>query len=398
MILLHVACALIFGYLAFNVGYIFLSAVAGRLGRADDGVLTNEVDHLRRIAVLIPAYKEDAVIVDSVKANLKQNYPADLYDLIVIADSFRAETLETLSHYPVNILRVEFEQSTVQKSISYALQTLPENVYDIVVISDADNHMAPDFLTRINKAFSEGWRAVQGHRKAKNTNRSVAVFDAMNEEVNNNIFRAGQRALGLSAMCTGSGMAFEPALLKQAMNEIKTVGGYDKELEMLLTIDHIRVGYLQDAVIYDEKVQNVDVFKSQRTRWIAAQLYFVKAYFKIGVQQLLNGNGQAFNALVRSLLLPRMILLTFLALLFLVSLPIGNEVFQLFSGSLLTLMVSTLAVSIPASLYNKLSVRDFFILPLLILSMFKSLLSFRQAGKVFLHTPHIVAAELSAEY
>ena len=381
------ACLLIAGYLAINVFYLVISAVAGRLGRADDTPITTAVDQLRRIAVLIPAYKEDAVILSSIVTNLQQSYPTDLYDLIVVADSFQPETLLKLSRYPIKVLPVRFEQSTVQKSVSYALNALPENTYDVVLISDADNHMAPDFLLRINQAFEQGWKAVQGHRTAKNTNTSVAVFDAINEEINNNLFRGGQRALGLSASLIGSGMAFEPAIMKQALQQIQTVGGYDKELEMLLVVAGIKIGYLRDAIILDEKVQNVAVFQRQRTRWVAAQLYFIKAYFRIGMQELFKGNWQAFNTLIKSLLLPRMILLAVLGLLAVVSL-FGTTSFQFFALGLLGLLLCSLLISVPASLFHKIKGRDFVVLPSLIFGMFRSLINYKQAGKKFLHTPH----------
>jgi 1,2-diacylglycerol 3-beta-glucosyltransferase len=385
--------ALLIGYLTFNVLYLLVSAVAGRLGRADDKPGQTPADQFRRIAVLIPAYKEDAVIRGSVVANLQLDYPRDRFDLIVIADSFLPETLDKLAEYPIQVMPVSFEQSTVQKSIAWALNHLPDHTYDIVLISDADNHMAPDFLTRINQAFAQGWRAVQGHRTAKNTNTSVAVFDAMNEEVNNTIFRAGQRTLGLSVTLSGSGMAFEPGLMKQALNQIKTVGGYDKELEMLLALAHVPIGYLADAIIYDEKVQNVAVFNKQRTRWVAAQVYFVKAYFSTGIAQLFRGNGNAFNALVKALLFPRMILLALLGVAFLVTLLAGYQPGQLIAGTLFFLLVMSLLISVPAALWRKVTVRDFLVLPSLIIGMFLSLLKFKQAGKKFLHTPHAETTE-----
>ncbi len=149
-------------YLMANVLYLCLSAVAGWFGDSDDVPVQKQPVHFRKIVVLIPAYKEDKVILDSVAANLKQQYPADRFDLLVIADSFKAETLRALSKQPVRVLEVSFDQSTVQKSLNAALASLGENEYDIVVISDADNHMAPDFLHRINLAFDGGWRAVQG--------------------------------------------------------------------------------------------------------------------------------------------------------------------------------------------------------------------------------------------
>lgn len=385
--MINLILLIITSYLLFNVLYIFISAVAGRLGKADDSLKVEE-DPLRRIAVLIPAYKEDSVILGSVVANLKQAYPTDWYDLIVIADSFRPETLELLATYPIKVIPVQFEQSTVQKSITFALNSLPENLYDIIVISDADNHMAPDFLQRINQAFSQGWRAIQGHRVAKNTNTSVAIFDAMNEEVNNNLFRAGQRALGLSATLIGSGMGFEPAIMKRAMNQIQTVSGYDKELEMLLLVAGIKIGYLHKAFIFDEKVQNIAVFERQRTRWTAAQVYFIKEYFGVGMRQLVLGNIHAFNALVKSLLLPRTLLLVSVFLLFLINLVIASPTFLWVSAGLIGLLSFSLAISIPLYLWRKISISDFFVLPSLIFSMMRSLFKIKQAGKKFLHTPH----------
>lgn len=374
-------------YLIFNVLYVAVSAVAGKLGKGDD-TPPGPPNRKRRIAVLIPAYKEDSVILDTVKANLQQTYPAHLYDLIIIADHFQADTLLQLGRYPVKVIAVAFENSTVQRSITYALNHLPRHDYDVVLISDADNHMAVDFLERIDNAFDGGWRAVQGHRVAKNTNTSVAVFDAVNEEVNNNIFRAGQRALGLSASLIGSGMAFETALLRKAMSQSRTVGGYDKELEMNLLVDGVRIAYLKEALIYDEKVQNLEVFERQRTRWIAAQVYFVRTYFQTALRQLGKGNLEPVNAFVKALLLPRTLFLATLAAGLFLSLIIGSRTMMNFFGWTLAVLLLSLLLSIPGYLWRKVSLRDFVTFPLLILRMIRSLTRFKTAKNKFLHTPH----------
>ncbi|RAJ93993.1 cellulose synthase/poly-beta-1,6-N-acetylglucosamine synthase-like glycosyltransferase [Larkinella arboricola] len=375
-------------YLIFNSLYLFVSAAAGWFGGKDDASTTRLPVRIRRIAVLVPAYKEDKVILDSVQANLQQTYPSDSYDIYVIADSFRPETLQQLSHFRVNVLVVSFEQSTVQKSLTKALELLPQGVYDIVLVSDADNHMAPDFLHRVNLAFDSGWRAVQGHRVAKNTNTSVAVFDAMNEEVNNHLFRKGQRALGFSASLIGSGMAFEPDTMKRAMGQIRSVGGYDKELEMLLLTEGIRIAYLNDALIYDEKVQNLEVFEHQRARWIAAQIHFVKLYFGTGIRQLLRGNLHAFNGLVKGFLIPRILYLALLSFGTFLGLVLGLQpVFQFF-GLLLAMLIFTLLTSTPGYLWKKISIRDLLTLPVLIFRMIRSLLKVKTASKKFMHTPH----------
>jgi 1,2-diacylglycerol 3-beta-glucosyltransferase len=375
-------------YLGSNVLYLLIFAVAGWFEGEDDKTISRPPTHIRRIAVLVPAYKEDKVILDSVQVNLQQNYPSDSYDIYVIADSFRPETLQQLSKFPVKVLVVSFEESTVQKSLTKALELLPTHGYDIVVVSDADNHMAPDFLHRINHAFDNGWRAVQGHRVAKNTNTSVAVFDAMNEEVNNHIFRAGQRSLGLSASLIGSGMAFEPGTMKRAMNKIRSVGGYDKELEMLLLTEGIQIAYLKQALIYDEKVQNLEVFERQRTRWIAAQVHFVKLFFRSGIQDLLQGNWHAFNCLLKALLIPRVLFLALLSAGVLLGLVLGNRPILEFFGFMLGTLMFSLLISIPGYLWQKISFRDMLTFPMLVFRMIRSLLKIKAAGKKFLHTPH----------
>jgi 1,2-diacylglycerol 3-beta-glucosyltransferase len=375
-------------YLVFNVLYLLLSAVAGRLGKADDVPVSTQPTLIRRIAVLIPAYKEDKVIIDSVEANLLLDYPKSYFDLFVIADSFLPETLQKLATYPIKVITVEFEQSTVQKSIAYALHQLPRNTYDIVMVSDADNHMRPDFLQRINLAFDQGWKVVQGHRVAKNTNTGVAVFDAMNEEVNNHLFRGGQRALGMSASLIGSGMAFVPDAMMHGMSRLQSIGGYDKELEMNLLLDGFHIAYLKDAYIYDEKVQNLAVFERQRSRWIAAQIHFIKFYFTTGFAQLFKGNFHAFNAYLKGLIMPRTLLLAVLGLGVLIGLVFLNIPILVTMGSLLGVLAFTLAISIPGYLWKKISAKDFLLLFQLIFRMVRSLLNIKAASKSFLPTPH----------
>jgi 1,2-diacylglycerol 3-beta-glucosyltransferase len=375
-------------YLTFNVLYLFLVAVAGRLGKADDVPVSTQPQKIRRIAVLIPAYKEDKVIIDSVEANLRLDYPKTSFDLFVIADSFLPETLLTLATYPIKVIKVEWEQSTVQKSVLFALQQLPRDTYDIVMVSDADNHMSPDFLKRINLAFDKGWKVVQGHRVAKNTNTGVAVFDAMNEEVNNHIFRGGQRALGLSASLIGSGMAFVPQAMLHGMNRLQTIGGYDKELEMNLLMDGFRIAYLKEAYIYDEKVQNLAVFERQRSRWIAAQVQFIKFYFKAGIGQLFKGNLHAFNGYLKGVIMPRTLLLAVLGLGVLIGLLFLNVPILVTFGSLLSVLAFSLVISIPGYLWQKISAKDFLTLFQLIFRMVRSMLNFGQASKSFLPTPH----------
>ncbi len=388
MIVVYVVYGLILLFLLLNVLYLCIFAVAGRLGKADDAGVTVTADRYRKIGVLIPAYKEDAVIVESVTANLKQDYPTDRFDLIVIADSMQPHTLAQLRALPIRVFEVSFPVSTVGKAIQTALDRIQEHEYDIIAVADADNLMATDFLSRVNAAFAQGWRAVQGHRVAKNTNTSVAVLDAISEEINNSIFRKGSRSLGLSSPVIGSGMAFDTALMKQAMRMLITMGGYDKELEMNIVLNGQSIAYLENAYIYDEKVAQREVFENQRTRWIAAQWQFLRHNYKTGIRELFKGRFDITLGLFRAMIVPRVLLLGLLSLLSLLGLFATHNWLWLSTMLMLLVLCLSLLISTPAYLRRKLTARELLLLPKLMFSFGRAVLTMKKAFRSFMHTPH----------
>ena len=79
--------------LALATLYIFIFAFAG-LFYKQPRYPQNPL--LRKIAVLIPGYKEDEVIVEVAQEGLLQDYPKECYDVVIIADSFKPETISAL--------------------------------------------------------------------------------------------------------------------------------------------------------------------------------------------------------------------------------------------------------------------------------------------------------------
>ncbi|GAB3021291.1 glycosyltransferase family 2 protein [Spirosoma pulveris] len=387
-VVLNLFALLIGGYTVVNTLNLLLWSVGGLFGHGDDISIDSPPKTFRRILVLIPAYKEDTVILDSVRANLKQNYPSDLYDLVVIADSFQAHTINRLKEMPVKVVEVSFAVSSVSKALNAALMHFPVGSYDIAVVADADNHMAPDFLTRINAAFEGGWRAVQGHRIAKNLNTSVAILDAISEEVNNHIFRKGHRAFGFSSTLIGSGMAFELPLLKKHLSQIQTIGGYDKDLEMRLLKNKIPIGYLENAFIFDEKVQTSGMFERQRTRWVESQIHQARLHLMQGVREAVNRNFDYVEKAFQTLALPRILLLGTITISLAVSLLLHKIWFAELMGVQLVLFLITLAIALPAYLRRLIGINELLMVPVLFFRFVRSVINFRQARGRFLHTTH----------
>ncbi len=376
--------------LLLNSLYIFVFAVAGLFYKQTPYVSNPK---MKKIAVLIPGYKEDEVIIEVAKDALKQNYPKEKYDVVIIADSFQPETLAALKTLPLIVTEVKFEKSTKSKALNKAMEQLNTN-YEIAVILDADNLMETDFLKKINAAFENNFVAVQGHRTAKNMNTSLAVLDSVSEEINNHIFRKGHRALGLSSAIIGSGMAFKYDFFKSMMANVKAIGGFDKEIELKLMSDGFKIDYLKDALVYDEKVQKADVFSNQRRRWLAAQLHYFRKDIGASLTALFTkGNIEYFNKAIQFILLPRVLLLgaVFLTGIIFIAIDlwlINNPVFILVW--LITIITCVLAFifSVPGAFYNSKTLRALLSLPKGMILMMGSLLKIKGANKQFIHTKH----------
>jgi len=339
----------------------------------------------RRMVILLPAYKEDSVIEESVRNCLLQDYPRDKFEVVVISDKMQPETNQRLSGLPIRLVEVFFEKSTKAKSVNFALKQL--DGFDIAIVLDADNIIEPLFLQKINAAFEDGARIVQAHRMAKNLNNNYAVLDAISEEINNTIFRKGHANIGLSSALIGSGMAFEFDEFKYLIDNIQSIGGEDKELEHVVLLKGMKIEYLHHAEVLDEKIQRPGDFSNQRKRWLAAQFETLGVFIPKFFPALRAGNLHFCDKVFQMAFPPRILLvgILFLVTLFwsLVDLELGQKWIVLFS----VLFVS-LVISIPGRLLNMKLLKAVFSIPKIFILMFFNLFRLKGAGSHFIHTPH----------
>ncbi|KPM31199.1 Glycosyl transferase [Croceitalea dokdonensis DOKDO 023] len=383
---------LILTYFGFASIYVFLFAFAGLFNIKKKPQIINKQ---RRFAVLIPGYKEDNVIVEVARRALEQSYDEHLFDVVIIADSFKEITLQKLRKLPVTLVEVAFETSTKSKALNQAMQVIGD-AYQVALVLDADNIMEFDFLERINTAFNKGYKVVQGHRVAKNMNTPMAILDAISEEVNNHIFRKGHRVLGLSSALIGSGMAFDYHFFKRTMAEINAVGGFDKELELRLLRDRTQIAYLHEAIVLDEKVQKTEVFANQRKRWLSAQFVYFKRFAVSGVKELfLRGNLDFADKVYQMISPPRVLLLgmvLFIAILYsLLDATLPSSILMVPSGywqGTLGLTILAFIMAVPRKFYTSDTLRALASLPKTFWVMFRSLFKLRGANKKFIHTQH----------
>lgn len=374
-------------YLTFAVAYVLFFAIASKF-QPKKTVIPNQVSDVNFL-FMIPAYKEDAVIIETAKNVLSQSDFGLNDEVVVIADQLKKETIKQLEALKVTVIEVFFEKSTKAKSINRAMKALGlwGKKHDAVVLLDADNHLVEGFITKTKASFAAGNKIIQTHRIAKNLDTPMAMLDAISEEINNSVFRLGHYNVGLSAALIGSGLVMDYEMFREYLNKIDVVSGFDKQLELDIMNDKRKIEYMQDAYVLDEKVKNTQVFETQRTRWIAAQWNFAKQNFvKAWIELVKNGNVDFFNKVIQFVLPPRLILLGMLALMLIVSV-----LFNFYFTEILLLNIALwigFLLAIPIYLLKKINVSIFMELPKALVSMVKAMFKIGNAKQTFLHTPH----------
>ena len=384
--IIHIFDITIWFIIAGSVAYVFFFAIISLFYEKEDRIAIHAAafrNRMTRFLILYPAYKEDKVIINAVKQFLKQDYPKELYTVIVISDHMLPETNEQLSKLPITLLEPTFEKSSKAKAMQFAIEHV-NTEFDDVVILDADNVVRPEFLSQLNVLCCV-YDAIQCHRCAKNANNDVAVLDGASEEINNTIFRKAHNRLGLSSALIGSGMCFKYELFKENVFKL-TTAGEDREMEALLLHQGVFIKYAPDVHVFDEKVSNQDNFQRQRMRWMTAQVQSLQSNLPKVPKALIQGNINFVDKTIQQALIPRSILIVLLAgisVLMTVVVPDWCEKWWV----LFALLALSLFIAIPAPLRLQ-SFKKVLAIPQLVFKMLKNILHLDRKNTDFIHTEH----------
>ncbi len=380
---IHIIEYALYIYLSVSVVYIAIFSVASHFFKQKK---YPETDILQRFVVFIPAYKEDTVIHACVTSALCQTYPAEFYDVVVISDHMQPETNALLRKERITLIELQEKESSKAKALRIATEQVKDQVYDYAVILDADNLISHHYLHELNKIASQGIKAIQTHRKAKNMNTDTAILDAAIEEMNNSIFRRGHIRLGFSSALIGSGMAFDFRWFAQNIIHAYSAGE-DKELEELLLRQGIHIEYIDTLDTLDEKVQQPAAMRNQRRRWIATQLFLA---FKMGSNlpsALLNRNGDYLLKTLQAFIPPRSILLGLIGIFSFV-LSIFAPLSSIKWWILFILLNISLYIAIPSTMRHKYVGKIIRQSPYFIVAMIVNLFHLKGMARKFTHTQH----------
>ena len=320
-----------------------------------------------RFIILIPSYKNDQFIIQTVASILSQNYPQRMFDVVVISDHQSEITNMRLAQYTITLLTPDFEKSSKTKSLQYAILNLPEfKIYDVAIILNADDLVEPEFLDQMNDAYeAAGTKAIVAHKLPRNRDTSSARLSTIFDEINNNIFRRAHINVGLSSALMGSGVAYEFNWFKKHIMKVRTATE-DKELEAMLMHQRYYVDYFDNIYLYNVKKREVADFNKQRGRWITDQIRSLAKNIRFLPVAIFRKQYDWVDKIIQWMLLPRSIMF---AIIFVMSLTLP---FIYLTIAIKWWVVTgiwgfSLAIATPNELVDKNWDKDFITLPLVTL-------------------------------
>lgn len=334
-------------------------------------------------AAIITAHKDIRFLPPFIDSLNKQHY--EYFKAYIVADDCDIATLTHLQNDKIQIIQPSPALHSKTASIRHAIEQF-SHPHDVIVIFDADNLLHPSYFASLNRYFNAGFQAVQTHMLSKNIGSGIARVDSLGHIYNTFTERSSKMELGLHSAILGLGIAVQANIYKQLVYNTK-LGGFDKILQVHLAKTTPQIGFAEDCIVYDEKVESGEALEKQRTRWIFTYFKYLNLGFSLvkhGIKKLHVGAFLLGTSMVRP---PLFMLVAVAAILAVVNFLWIPAIQWIWPGALTVFFITYTAIIATESKQQGMLAAMMFI-PSMVLRQVKALLKLKTATKDFLQTTH----------
>lgn len=275
-------------YIALTVLYFyqFIYIVIALIGDKKKKLDTYEAKKLHKFAFIIAARNEQAVIGNLINSIKQQNYPAELIDVIVVADNCTDDTAQIAREHGA-ICYERFNNMLVGKgyALDYCFNKIVEQfgdytAYDGYFIFDADNVIDKNYVKEMNKVFDRGYNVITSYRNSKNydtnwiTSGYSLWFIREAKYLNN-----PRMMLKTSCAVSGTGFLVKSSIIKKNNGWKFNLLTEDIQFSVVNILEGEKIGYCESAMFYDEQPTTFKQSWNQRMRWSKG---FYQVMFRYG--------------------------------------------------------------------------------------------------------------------
>jgi cellulose synthase/poly-beta-1,6-N-acetylglucosamine synthase-like glycosyltransferase/peptidoglycan/xylan/chitin deacetylase (PgdA/CDA1 family)/spore germination protein YaaH len=259
-----------------------------------------------RVAVLIPGYNEEKVIVRTVRSVLKSDYPN--LRVIVIDDGSKDRTFEVareafaseIAEGRVTVLTKA--NGGKAEALNFGIEHLDEDFY---VGIDADTVIAPDAVSKLVRHFADPTiGAVAGNAKVGNRVNLWTRWQALEYITSQNFERRALDLFGVVTVVPGAIGAWRTEGVRRAGGYPVNTVAEDADLTMNLLEQGYRVIYEDRSLAFTEAPVDMRGLMKQRFRWSFGTLQAIFKHRGAFTRNKAMGLFALPNILIFQLLLP----------------------------------------------------------------------------------------------
>ena len=234
------------------------------------------------ISIIIPVKNEEKKLPSSIDSIIKNDYPSDKMEIIIVEDGSVDKTYDVAKNYErlypglVKVYKLESNDKGKAGALNFGAKMATSG---ILVFVDADTRIGQDYLKRAASKFLAGNRVLVGLTAVKNRNRNwLSFMVSLESDLTNYIIR-GSEKLGLPSPVVGYSLVIDKSILEK-------VGGFrkslteDVELWARLVMSKVKIGSFEGVVYIEPPATIADFFK-QRLRWYKGYIDTLDLYFNV---------------------------------------------------------------------------------------------------------------------
>lgn len=239
--------------------------------------------NLPTFSIVVPAKNEETVLPRLLNALLRQNYPREKLEIIVVEDGSTDGTVEACKEY-VDEGRVRIIHSEVSNGKPSALnRALKVSTGDIIAVFDADSIPEQNALFNAAKHFQDkSIAALQGRTLTLNSDVNMLTkFVSYEETLWYEGYLKGKDTLNLFVHLKGSCQFIRRNVLVRLGGWSEKHLSEDMEISARLTEKDYRIKYASDVRSWQESPENLTRMFRQRTRWFRGSMEVALTYGRL---------------------------------------------------------------------------------------------------------------------
>jgi hypothetical protein len=274
--------------------------------------------HLPTFGLIVCARDEAPVIANITTGLLSQEYPRELFDVVVVAHNCSDDTASVAARAGATVVEARTERPGKSQAMLAGLEALEGRHYDYIGIFDADSRVPATLLATIADA-SPGQDCLQAETVPHETGDWLSTGYGLGRRARNIFWWRPREALGLGTTVSGSGYFIRPVILRTFLERQRTLTE-DLELTARLYGQGGWVTYVSSTYVQVEEAHTLKTSVRQRLRWARGHLSVLRHEWPPLVVRALCGDRRALDMAVYMVAPTRMLTRMTVSAAFLLSL------------------------------------------------------------------------------